>query len=829
MERKFVQVIVNNKSNNTDREYTYLVKDIHRDSLDIGSKVIVPFGQGNRPVEAFVVNIIDEINYELSKLKAIKKIVEDETFLSKELIELCRWMKDKYMCQFIDAIQCVTPTGTSLKNQSIINLNRQYQDICISEFSECSSKEIEIIQILQNHNNVTEDMLKKFLGSDLNNKFIKELIRKKIIVIEEKFKSNVNPLLKKMIIISDDKDINEIMQNIGKNAKKQKEVMNFLLQHGPVEWTVLKKILNVSYTTIEALESKGYITSFEEEKYRDPYDFLNSIQTSSPLNLTDEQQGIINRIKPLILRSMYEKFLIHGVTGSGKTEVYMNLIESVLEKSKEAIVLVPEIALAAQMIERFKGRFGNVVAVLHSKLSLGERFDQWKRIKKGEVKIVIGARSAVFAPFSNLGIIIIDEEHESTYKSEYNPKYHTIEVAEYRCKYNQALLLLGSATPSIESYKKSMDKVYNKVEMYRRFNSNPLPNIKVIDMRTEIKRGNRSIFSEELYKGVIDSLNSNKQIILFLNRRGYSTFVSCRNCGYVAKCPNCEISLTYHSHTHNLSCHYCGFSCNPPNTCPTCSSKYIKYFGIGTEKLEQLTKNSFPDARIARLDLDTTSRKGVMDNILQQFKKDNIDILIGTQMIAKGLDFPNVNLVGVISADTSLNLPDFRSAEKTFQLITQVAGRAGRGNTVGNVIVQTYEPEHYAIVSAKSYDFISFYEQEIKLRKEFRYPPFTQLFSILFTGEEESTVRQCSNYFAEKMTKRIHEIQLNPAETIFGPQQAPISKVKKRHRWQIIIKSELVDQNKIKGIINDIRKECMKVNMFSQVNLNLDINPYNML
>lgn len=828
MGKKYVQVIVNNKSSKTDREYTYMVNADYMNHIDVGSKVIVPFGQGNKLVEAFVVDIVEKVDFEPSKIKEVKEVINDKTNLSKELVELCKWLKDTYMCQFIESIQCVMPTGTTIKNAKKIRLNKRYLTINTLELVDCTTKEKEIISFLQGNKSITEESINRNLHIENINNCLKELQKKEIITIDEGFKSDVSHIYIKYIKLSQGLEINKIYDKMGTAAIKQKEVISYLVENGIVEWAKLRNDINVSSATINALKNKGYLEIDYKEKYRDHYESLEVLRTTPPV-LTDEQISVIESITPYVEHEMFQTFLIHGVTGSGKTEVYMNLVDVALKKNKEAIVLVPEISLASQMIERFKGRFGDNVAVLHSKLSLGERFDEWMRIRNGDVKIVIGARSAVFAPFSNLGIIIIDEEHEATYKSEHNPKYHTIEVAEYRCRNNQAVLILGSATPSLETYTKTLSGEYTKLEMLSRFNDCPLPPIKIVDMSAELKLGNNNVFSDLLFEEITKTMKMNKQVILFLNRRGYSTFVFCRSCGYVAKCENCDISLTYHNEFNNLTCHYCGYSCKSPKMCPACTSKYFKFFGLGTEKLELITKNSFPHARVARLDLDTTSKKGSMDKILKKFREGSIDIIIGTQMIAKGLDFPNVNLVGVISADTSLNLPDFRSAEKTFQLITQVAGRAGRGNFPGKVVIQTYKPEHYALVTAKNYDFKTFYQQEINLRKEFNYPPYTKIFNILFSGEDEMKVKNSSNQFLNLFKAKIFSTGIDSREMILGPQPASILKVKKSYRWQIIIKGDLFDQTKIKSIIYDIRKIWIDNDHCNEVKISIDINPYNML
>jgi len=492
--------------------------------------------------------------------------------------------------------------------------------------------------------------------------------------------------------------------------------------------------------------------------------------------------------------------------------------------------LVPEISLTPQTIDRFVGRFGDEVAVIHSKLSQGERFDQWRNIKDGIVKIVVGARSAIFAPFKNLGLVVIDEEHENTYKSSQNPKYNTIEVALKRNKLENAIIVMGTATPSIESYYSALNGKYKLLELKDRATKKDLPEVVVSDMREELNQGNKSIFSMKLYNELKNNLDNKKQSILFLNRRGFSTFVSCRSCGYVAKCSNCDISLTYHRNVNKLRCHYCGVTENPPAVCPKCNSKHIRYFGIGTEKVEEQVREMFPEARIVRMDSDTTVKKGSYESILDGMKNNNIDILIGTQMISKGLDFPNVTLVGVIAADTTLNLPDFRSPEKAFQLITQVAGRSGRGDTTGKVVIQTYNPEHYSITYSSNQDYNGFFNTEIALRKEFLYPPFINLISILIYGENNSIIKEKSfnlyDIINEYMIK-IHGDKTN--NYLIGPNPAPIERIKNNYRWQILIK---VDDKDIEGIKSLINRVCIlnDSNLKQDgIKFGIDINPNTIL
>lgn len=513
----------------------------------------------------------------------------------------------------------------------------------------------------------------------------------------------------------------------------------------------------------------------------------------------DEQQFAIDRITRNINDMKFNEILLNGVTGSGKTEVYIQSIRKFVDAGFGAIVLVPEISLTPQTVKRFVERLGDKVAVFHSRLNNGEKYDEWVKVKEGRAKVVVGARSALFMPVNNLGIVVIDEEHDSSYKSGQTPYYHAREVAEELCKIKNATLVLGSATPDISTYYKAKTGEIELVELTKRTNSKALPEVQVIDMREELVAGNKTIFSRKLYDEIKENLAKKEQTILFLNRRGYSTFVSCRKCGFVAKCRNCNIALTYHMESNKLVCHYCGAKYNNPDVCPVCHEKYIKYFGIGTQKIENAVNKIFPEASVIRMDLDTTSKKDSHQAILDKFKNEKIDILIGTQMIAKGHDFPNVTLVGVMAADTSLNGNDFRSGERTFDLLTQVSGRAGRGEKSGRVIVQTYECDNYSIVSAKEQDYKKFYDQEIILREQLNYPPFADITLINVTGEDERKVIEDSIRIREAFEKG-----LNGKEGVFILKEvpSPISKIKNKYRFRIIIKN-------LKGV--DINEEVNSV------------------
>lgn len=675
---KYANLVIDNKSDQTDQLYTYGVKD----DAKIGSKVYVPFARSRNLREAYVVETDEHSGDGLGKrLRYIEK-VDDDVSLSEEMIRTALWMKKRYICRLIDAVNCFTPVGEKARRGQ----------------------------------------------------------RK-------------NP--------------------------------------------------------------------FAEEKG----------EPSSVKELTLQQAQILQRIGEAAKAKTHRRFLLHGVTGSGKTEIYIRAAQQVLEQGRNVIVLVPEIALTGQIIDRFIGRFGSgKVAVLHSKLSLGERYDQWKKVRDGcdgDGQIVIGARSAVFAPLENIGLIVIDEEHETTYKSDHTPKYDTIEVALKRVqdKDNNGILLLGSATPSVVSYQRAQEGIYELLELTERYNKVVLPEISIVDMREELKRGNRSIISSELCSKMKDTLEAGRQVILFLNRRGYSTFVSCRECGYVARCPGCGLSLTYHKAGGQAVCHYCGYHEPAPNKCPECGSKYIRYFGSGTEKLEEAVSDLFPEYAAERLDLDTVKRKGELTRKLKAFRSGKTRILIGTQIIAKGLDFRNVGLSGIVSADVSLNIPDFRSPERTFQLITQAAGRAGRGDSQGHVVIQTYSPEHYAVAFASQHDYKGFFETEKQLRAYMGYPPYSDLFQIVFTAKREDAAKDGAESWYERIRSRMAR---EDQEMVFPPQQAYLGKIKDIYRYSMLIKCPQGRRAEYSRIVAAVREEDIEKKKKDYTAI-VDINPYSFI
>ena len=607
-------------------------------------------------------------------------------------------------------------------------------------------------------------------------------------------------------------------------SDKQIRALRTLAKIDEIPSKEFEEIADVSSAILKTLEKNGYVEFYEQVVERNPF-VHKVISSTKNLELTDEQMKAYTAIEDAIDDMMNSEFLLFGVTGSGKTEVYLQLIEKVLNMGKTSVMLVPEISLTPQTVDRFIARFGqSKIAVLHSKLSVGERYDGWYKIKNGEAKIVIGARSAMFAPVSDLGLIIIDEEHDTSYKSETTPRYNVKDVARYLAKEYSVPIVFGSATPDMDTYYRAKNGDIELLELTKRANNASLPNINIVDMREELKNGNRSSISMKLYENIKQNLVDKKQTILFLNRRGYSTFIMCRDCGFVAKCKHCNIALTFHSKENKLRCHYCGYEVNPFNSCPECNSKSIKYSGSGTQKLEEEINKIFPSAKNIRMDVDTVTKKNSHEDILNKFKNENLDILIGTQMIVKGHHFPNVTLVGVIFADGSLNIDDYRANERTFQILTQVAGRAGRDKDKGNVIIQTYNPDNLAIEYSKEQNYKIFYDTEIKIRKQLKYPPFCDIILIGFSSESENNVIKSAKFMYTKIKEKIINEKL--PIILYKPVPAPIDKIKNKIRWRLIIKCKF--DNNIINALNTSLKELEQQNI-KNVKTIVDVNPTNMM
>ena len=728
----YAEIILNSEAIEIDRPFTYKVPLDMEEKVKVGQIVKVPFGARSKPVEGFILDLKAEEEMKVSfKMKNILSVENEEPIITEDDLKLINFLREEYLCKYIDAIRLLIPVGI-LKG--------------------AKSKSRNVIVFI-------DDNLEKIKNKDG--------------YIET---------------------IDFIKRNTGKYTK-----------------TELSKDHGLSIYKLNKLIEHGLIKSEEEIVFRyNTREYNKYVQK----NLTLEQSMAIKAIE----ESEENLILLKGVTGSGKTEVYMRIVEKTLKEGKSAIVLVPEIALTPQMIERFKGRFGSNVALFHSKLSDGDRFDEWYRVKEGKASLIIGARSAIFLPAKNLGLIIIDEEHENTYKSDQNPKYQTKEVAEYIAKLKGCKVILGSATPTIESYYRAISGEMKLVELNCRVDNRPMPEMTLVDMREELRSGNKSIFSRRLYVSMKEKLEKGEQIILFLNRRGFSTFVSCRSCGYVFQCEDCDISMTYHKNGF-LVCHYCGKTKQQPNLCPKCGSKYVKFFGAGTERVEEEVRRYFKNAKILRMDIDTTRAKDSHEKIYNAFKVGEADILIGTQMVSKGLDFPNVTLVGILAADMSLNIPDYRAAERSFQIITQVAGRAGRGDKEGEVIVQTYTPEHYSLQYAKKYNYEDFYEKEFTIRAMMGYPPFGRILLINGTGKNENELKNQMIYLGKRVKEKAEEFG---GLEVLGPTPCIIYRIKENYRWQIIVKGEF--SAKFSKSIKDILYDKAN-NVYNDIRVSMDINP----
>lgn len=817
--KRFAKVIVRNNSIYTDNLFTYEIPEFLNENIKIGHRVLVPFGIYNKPVEAFVFDIVSELDEDI-KTKKVVDILDEEPIFSKDDISLIGWMRNKYLCTYIDCINLLYPKGYKLNNYKVLTLIND-------DLDNVSDSEMNLIKIIkENHGCIKLEKIKKV--PNLNN-LIYKLQKKNIIDVKWEYKNHKNE--KKDYIIDISKQINNldsyILENKIRLGSKQKELIKFVQEKKPIELSKINDVFPSCRQSILKLEEKGLVCIEEIDLYRKPKE-IYSVEDKK-INLNEEQLNTVNIIKSEMFEENKKPYMIHGVTGSGKTEVYMEIIEYSLSQGLDSIVLVPEISLTPQTISRFKNKFGEIVGVFHSQLSEGEKHDVYKQIKEGKIRILIGARSALFAPFTSLGVIIIDEFHEGAYKSEKNPKFNSIDVAKYIANKRDVSLVLGSATPSVEEYFNALNGEYKLLEINQRANKKPMPKIEVVDMKEELMVGNKSIFSNKLKVEIQSALNCGNQVILFLNRRGFSNFVSCRKCGYVFTCENCDISLTYHKKNNTGKCHYCGYEKEIPKECPECKSKYIKPFGIGTQKIEEEIKLIFPNINVLRLDKDTTSRKGEFENILNDFKNKKADVLIGTQMLSKGLDFENVTLVGILSADMILKFPDFRSSETTFQLITQVAGRAGRSEKEGKVILQTYDTDHYAIRHAIKYDFKGFYEDEIKIRKAFEYAPFNNMISVVISGKDNAKVEKNARKMYDSLVYLLRERGISNLEFILGPNPCSISKINQNFRWQILFKDDDIEINLLKGIIKYICITKRDIVFDKDTNISIDINPYSVL
>ena len=763
-------------------------------SVDVGQAVWVPFG------DKLLQGIILELSQypSVEETREIAGVIEPCPVLSPARVSLAYWISEYYLSPLFDAVALMLAPGFERKALTLISIPSIPDGY---DLSSLTTEQRHALELVQRQGRVSLKELERTLGKKKAQRIVSQLVKQGLAIRSYELEP-VKARPKEELYLSLAVDAGEAQQEVAKlrkkGASKQAALLDFLAQQSePVSLAEVRQRANCNKTVVDTLASKGLIRVQHIEVRREPISYRD-ITPSYPLTLTPAQESALKSISESLAQKSKEHpnvLLLHGVTGSGKTEIYLQALAEAVKLGKRGIVLVPEIALTPQTIERFASRFPNKVAVLHSKLSLGEQFDEWQRIRDGEFDVVIGSRSAIFAPQPDLGLIVIDEEHEWTYKQDTSPRYHTRDVAIKLAELTGAVVILGSATPDVETFYHAQRGDYHLLELPERVTPGKgasLPQVEVVDLRQELKAGNRSLFSRSLSQAITKAIASREQVILFLNRRGAASFIQCRSCGFVLRCKRCEVALTHHFVEDVLVCHQCGYRMPVPQICPQCLSRRIKFLGIGTQKLEQEASNTFPRARLLRWDSDVTKRRSHSHKeILDSFRAHQADILIGTQMIAKGLDLPLVTLVGVVSADTGLNLPDFRAGERTFQLLTQVAGRAGRGILGGQVIIQTYSPEHYAIQAASKHDYALFYNKEIAYRRQLHNPPFTQLACLIYSHtndalcqrEAERLKRQLID---ERDSKGIADLGL------IGPAPAFIHKLRGRFRWQLILRgSEL--------------------------------------
>lgn len=762
----FVKVIVDIPAAQVNRPFDYQVPEAYQDSLQLGMRVQVPFG--NRQLLGFVVGIHHTSDFK-GTLKPITAVLDYESFINEELLDLSEHLAQTLHAFRINVLQAMLPAMLKVKYQNIFLI---HQPQALSDY--------ELPSDWLNQSQLDKDQVE----AQLSRKQIKQLLDQGVLELVYQVQDQTTTKTQTMIELAmPAESIKQIIQDLPARSQKVAQLLTYLLASGQPQWEqqALLAASQVSASSLKTALKHGYVKSQKVSVYRDPLAHLE-VEQSQSRTLTEAQEAVYEQVAQALEAHQEQTFLLEGVTGSGKTEVYLQLMAKASQMGRGAILLVPEIALTPQMVRQVKSRFQTGVAVLHSGLTNSQKYDEWRRIIRGQATIVVGARSSIFAPIRDLGLVIIDEEHETTYKQSDTPRYHAREVAIWRCHYHQAPLLLGSATPSLESRSRAQVGRYQHLRLPERVNGRPLPPVTLVDMTKEMAQQTTDELSSVLKDKIADRLAKGQQIVLLLNRRGYASYMLCRECGQVIQCPRCDISLTYHKHEHRLKCHYCDYQSPVPDRCPNCHSDYLRTFGLGTQKIEELLNQHFPTARVIRMDMDTTRKKGQHEALLDRFRRHEADILLGTQMIAKGLDFETVTLVGVINADTALNLPDFRAGEKTFQLLTQVAGRTGRGRFEGEVLIQTYNPDHYVMQLAQQHDYESFFYYEMKRRHLGHYPPYFYTTLITISSKYQAKAQAMSHQVKQALLASGAPIE------ILGPSQGAIARINERYYFQLLLK-----------------------------------------
>lgn len=808
---KYAKVAVDAAVFTFDKEFDYIIPPELEAAAQKGCRVTVPFGNGNKKRLGIIFDVTDYT--EGKRLKKIGEVLDEAPLLSDEMLELARWIKERTFCTLYEAAKAMLPSGINHRMVVSYAVSGDYDK---EKADSLGGAEKEVFDYLSSKGIfVKSDSIFKALAMEHNPSITESLVKKGLLVSSRDAVRNLGDLTVRMMRLTGE----EVEVKL---TKKQQQMADVLRDIGTASVKELCYFTGLTPAVANALVKNGAAEFYEQEVINLP-DFVNEVGSRAPIKLTDEQQAAYDKLTALSSQGKAAVSLLYGVTGSGKTSVYMSVIDKVVDEGRAVIVMVPEIGLTPQTLSLFCKRYGGDIAVFHSALSVRERLEQWKRVKNGEAKIIIGTRSAVFAPTENIGLIIIDEEQEHTYKSEQTPRYSAIDVAKYRAAYNKSLLLLASATPSVESYAAAQSGKYELCTLSKRYGSAVLPEVVTVDMRSEPKAQGSKAISETLYECLEQNLENGRQSILLINRRGFHTFAACTSCGEVICCPHCSISMTYHSANNRLMCHYCGHSVPFSSVCPECGEDAVRYSGFGTQKIEEELARLLPDARIVRMDTDSTAGRNSHEKLLDSFAKGEYDIMIGTQMVAKGLNFPNVTLVGVVSVDQQLYNDDFRSLEKTFSLLTQVVGRSGRGELKGKAVIQTLTPENEIIRLAAKQDYDEFFKTEITLRKALVYPPYCDLCVIGFTGENETIVKSAARETLDLLKKYVGGEFKGEKVIALGPMPARVAKVNGKYRHRLIIKCR--NSARLRQMISKILIETGSDSRFSKVTVFADMNP----
>ncbi len=817
MEHTVALVAIENVAYHFDILYSYIVPNELNYKVSVGSRVVVSFGRSQSARRQGVVFAFGEKEEGVRYKKILSVLDEDKPLLTKENLEIAEFLKDRTFCTYFEAVKVQLPSGINYKTQI------RYLANVTGNASNLSEIEKQVYSyMLELDSYADKRQIYSALGLDNDCDIIEKLAAKKLVNKSyEAIKNMGDASIKTARLIKDDDEIESF-----KLTDKQKSVIKVLQDTGSASVKDICYFTGVTSAVIGALERKGIVEVSDTTVYRMPETEMTDSTHKNEIQLTSSQN------KAFI--SLLNKYngggglsLLYGITGSGKTSVFLSLIDEVIKHGRQVIVMVPEISLTPQMMAIFKGRYGSEVAIFHSALSAGERRDEYKRVREGAVKIAVGTRSAVFAPFCDLGLIVIDEEQEHTYKSESSPRYHTRDVAKFRAHRHGALLLLSSATPSLESYSNAMRGKYSLETLTERYGEAVLPEVSTVDMKQERQRGNRYNLSSELLERLENNLQEKKQSILLINRRGYNTFVACDSCGSVVNCPSCSISLTYHSANNRLMCHYCGYSVPMTKVCPECGKEDVRYAGYGTQRIENELETLLPEARVLRMDTDSTSSRHSFEKKLIDFGEGKYDIMLGTQMVAKGLNFENVTLVGVINADQQLNNDDFRSQERTFDLLTQVVGRSGRGKNKGTAVIQTLTPENHVIKLAQAQDYDSFYKNEIIIRKAMVYPPYCDLCSVCFVSDDEVKALNASRHFLSELKDKVDNSYNEQKIIVLGPMPPRLSKINNKFRYRLIIKCK--NSKRFRSMMSELLISFGKNKAYSDVTAVIDINPESLI